>query len=312
MRTQLVCTICAEAAKNKNLILMTGDLGFNVLDKFYLQFPKQFINAGICEQNMTSVAAGLALSGKCVFTYSIGSFTTLRCFEQIRNDICYHDANVKIVSLAAGFAYGALGMSHHATEDIGCMKALPNMTIFSPCDPLETVAVTRAAIKTMSPCYIRLGRGGEPNIHKVFNPDAFVIGKAYSIRDGNDVDYVIFATGAIAVQAKKAADDFAEHYGRSIAVFSFPTIKPLDDDFIKSCAQKYKTIITVEENNIYSGFGSSVADVLSQMSGVRAKIKKFGMHDEFSSIVGDCEYLRRVYHLDSTAICEYIAKEECI
>ena len=312
MRNKLVQTICAEAEENENLILMTGDLGFNVLDKFYLRFPKQFINAGISEQNMTSVAAGLALSGKCVFTYSIGSFTTLRCFEQIRNDICYHNANVKIVSLAAGFAYGALGMSHHATEDIGCMKALPNMTIFSPCDPLETVAVTKAAIRMATPCYIRLGRGGEPNIHQDFDGDTFVVGKAYPIRDGNDADYVIFATGAIAGQAKKAADDIAGSYGRSISVFSFPTIKPLDEDFIKSCAQRYKTIITVEEKNIYSGFGASVADVLSQINGTRAKIKKFGMHDEFSSMVGDCDYLRKMYHMDSTAICEYIMKEENI
>lgn len=308
MRNSLVETICKFAEKDKNIILMTGDLGFNVLDRFYFKFPDQFINAGISEQNMTSVAAGLALSGKCVFTYSIGSFTTLRCFEQIRNDICYHNANVKIISLAAGFAYGALGMSHHATEDIGCMKSLPNLTIFSPCDPLETIAVTKEAMRLKTPCYIRLGRGGEPNIHSEFNTDNFQLGKAYSVRQGMSKKFIIFATGAITAQAKRAADLLAER-GVSIGVYSFPTIKPLDINFIKRCAKEYDTILTVEENNIYSGFGASVADILSTVRGNRAVIKKFGMNDEFSSIVGDTDYLRKYYKMDAAAIMEYILEE---
>lgn len=308
MRNSLVNTICKAAEKDKNIILMTGDLGFNVLDKFYLKYPEQFINAGISEQNMTSVAAGLALSGKCVFTYSIGSFTTLRCFEQIRNDVCYHNANVKIVSLAAGFAYGALGMSHHATEDIGCMKSLPNLTIFSPCDPLETVAVTEVAMRLKTPCYIRLGRGGEQNIHSEFNAKYFQIGKAYPVRRGTSRKFIIFATGAITAQANFAADLLAER-GISIGVYSFPTIKPLDIDFIKKCAEEYEIILTVEENNIYSGFGASIADSISTIKGQHAIIKKFGLHDEFSSVVGDTDYLRKYYKMDAAAIMEYILEE---
>lgn len=309
MRNKLVETICNAAETNPNIILMTGDLGFNVLDKFYMRFPDQFINAGISEQNMTSVAAGLALSGKCVFTYSIGNFTTLRCLEQIRNDVCYHNANVKIISLAAGFAYGALGMSHHATEDIGCMKALPGITIFSPCDPLETEAVTKAAIQLSSPCYIRLGRGGEPNIHESFDCKDFKIGKAYKVQEGADKEFVIFATGSIVGEAKKASEKLKQR-GRSIAVYSFPTIKPLDIEFIQYCAKQFRTIITVEENNIYSGFGSSVADVLAQMRDRVSVVKKFGLSDEYSSVVGNTDYLRHFYKMDANAIVKYILETE--
>lgn len=300
MRNNLVNAICEEAENNKNIILMTGDLGYNVLNKFYDRFPNQYINAGISEQNMTSVAAGLALSGKIVFTYSIGNFSTLRCFEQIRNDICYHNANVKIVSLAAGFAYGALGMSHHATEDIACMKALPNMIVFSPCDPLETIAVTKKAIELNAPCYIRLGRGGEPNIHKEFNAKDFVVGKAYELHHGNR-NVCVFSTGAITIEAKKAVDELKEK-GIEISLYSFPTIKPIDVDLIKSMALTHDLIITLEENNIFAGFGSSVADVLSTIVEKHATIKKIGLNDEYPSVVGDTEYLRKHYHMDSEAI----------
>ena len=190
MRNNLIKVICDEADNNRDVMIVTADLGYNVLNPFYEKFPNQYVNVGIAEQNMPSIAAGLALEGKKVFTYSIGSFSTLRCLEQIRNDICYHNADVKVVALAAGFAYGALGMSHHATEDLAAMKSLPNMTVFSPCDPIETRAVTRAAINLNTPCYIRLGRGGEPNIHNNLDDEfSFEIGKAYKLFDGLDGCY---------------------------------------------------------------------------------------------------------------------------
>ena len=166
MRNTFVDTLCKLVTNNKNIYLMTGDLGFGVLNKFIENNPENFINAGIAEQNMAAVAAGMALEGKTVFTYSIANFPTLRCLEQIRNCIAYHNANVKIVSIGAGFAYGAAGMTHHATEDLSIMRAIPNMKVFSPADPNEAAAVTIAAYNIDKPCYIRLGKGREQLIHQ--------------------------------------------------------------------------------------------------------------------------------------------------
>lgn len=300
MRNNLVKVICENAKTNKDLMLVTADLGFNVLNPLYENYPNQYVNVGISEQNMSSIAAGLALSGKKVFTYSIGSFSTLRCLEQIRNDICYHNADVKIVALAAGFAYGSLGMSHHATEDIACMKVMPNITVFSPCDPIETRAVTQAAIDMNTPAYIRLGRGGEPNIHQ--GEIDFKVGKAYLLHEGNDA--CIFSTGAITKEANDAVLEL-EKENLHVALYSFPTIKPMDEECIKACAKKYKTIITLEEHQINGGFASSVSDVLSKY-GLQVKLDRLGMNDEFTSVVGSTDYLRHYYKMDKEAVIQKV------
>ena len=296
MRNNLVKVICENAKDNKDLMLVTADLGFNVLNPLYENFPKQYINAGISEQNMTSVAAGLALSGKKVFTYSIGSFSTLRCLEQIRNDICYHNADVKIVALAAGFAYGSLGMSHHATEDIACMKVMPHITVFSPCDPIETRLVTKAAIDMNTPVYIRLGRGGEPNIHS--SEFEFEVGKAYMLSDG--LDACILSTGAITKEAMDAVKELKKE-NINVSLYSFPTIKPLDEELLINLSKKFNKIITLEEHQIYGGFGSSIADAITD-NDLNIKLYRLGMKDEFTSVVGSTEYLRHYYEMDKDAI----------
>ena len=299
MRNSCIKVIEEASRFNNDIILMTGDLGYGVLNNYSRLFPEQYINAGIAEENMTSVAAGLALEGKCVFTYSIGNFCTLRCMEQIRNDICYHNANVKIISLAAGFAYGNLGMSHHATEDIACMRSLPNMTVFSPCDPLEAVAVTNAALKIKGPCFIRLGRGGEPCLRESFNLDDFVVGKGYGIIE-NGKDIVIFTTGSIAIEAKKAAE-YLNGNGYHVSLYTFPTIKPLSKEFVLNCLNDNSFVITVEEHQINGGFGGAIAEILAE-SGCKVTLKRIGLNDSFTSIIGSTEYLRKVYGLDSEAI----------
>ena len=304
MRNSLVDTFLSKAKTDKNCVFITGDLGFNVLDKIYNELPKQFINVGIAEQNMASVAAGMALEGKCVFIYSIGNFSTLRCLEQIRNDICYHNLNVKIVSLAAGFAYGQLGMTHHATEDISCIRVMPNVCVFSPCDPLETIAVTKAAMEINTPCFIRLGRGGEPKLWKTF--DSFEIGKAYKMFDGGDG--VVFSTGSITKEAIDAVEEMKKR-GKNIALYTFPTIKPIDESVIKECAQKYKKIVTLEEHQNVGGFGSAVSEVVSKMKGNRASVESIGLNGTFTCIVGDTDYLRKHYHLDSSAVVEALSNE---
>ncbi len=296
MRNTFINTLYDLAIDDKNIYLMTGDLGFGVLTKFWETYPDRFFNAGIAEQNMTSVAAGMALEGKNVFTYSIANFPTLRCLEQIRNDVAYHNANVKIVSIGAGFAYGGAGMSHHATEDLAIMRSLPNITVFSPADPLETVYVTKAACALNSPCYIRLGKGGESNIHD--NIRNFEIGKAIKIIDGKKI--CIFATGSIAIEAKKAAINL-NNSKISTALYTFPTVKPIDIELIENCALEFDLIITIEEHNIVGGFGSAVAEVMAEINS-NSVLRRIGLKDTYSSIVGSQEFLRDNYGMSHRSI----------
>ncbi|PYM76947.1 MAG: transketolase, partial [Candidatus Rokuibacteriota bacterium] len=182
MRAAFFKTLLDLAERDERIHLVVGDLGFGVVEPFARRFPDRFLNAGVAEQNMTGVAAGLALCGKVVFTYSIGNFSTIRCLEQIRNDICYHRADVKIVSVGGGFAYGPLGMTHHALEDLAIMRVLPGMTVVAPGDPFEVEQATRAIVGQPGPCYLRLGRAGEPRIHR---PGVvFELGRAIRVREG--------------------------------------------------------------------------------------------------------------------------------
>ena len=158
MRTAFVNTLIELAEKDENIYLLTGDLGFSVLEGFIQKFPERFINCGVAEQNMMGVAAGLALSGKKPYVYSIIPFVTMRCFEQVRNDICYQNLDVKIVGVGSGLAYGFLGATHHAIEDIAILRVLPNMTILSPGDPTEARELTLKSYQTKNPTYLRLNK----------------------------------------------------------------------------------------------------------------------------------------------------------
>lgn len=300
MRDTFVRTLIALAKENPNIELITGDLGFGVLKPFWERLPDQFINAGIAEQNMTSAAAGMALEGKTVFTYSIGNFPTLRCLEQIRNDCAYHGANVKIVCVGGGFVYGSLGMSHHATEDIAVMRALPGVAVLCPGDLVEAEEATKAIAKYPGTCYLRLGRGGEKRIHD--HIDNFEIGKAIKIHDGEKI--AIFSTGAIFEEVAGAEAILAEH-DIYPAVYTFPTVKPIDRAAIARCAADFDMIVTVEEHNIVGGFGSAVAEVLAELP-ERASLLRIGIHDTYSSIVGSQKYLRSQFGLDSGGIATQV------
>ena len=301
MRDTFVKTLLEIAKKDKNVYIVTGDLGFGVLKPFWDELPDQIINAGIAEQNMTSIAAGLAMQGKVVYTYSIGNFPTLRCIEQIRNDCAYHDANVKVVCVGGGFVYGSLGMSHHATEDIAMMRALPNVTVVAPGDLVEAACATKAIYETPGTCYLRLGRGGEKQIHDSI--DNFEIGKAIKIQDGEKI--AIFSTGAIFDEVDEACKALSEE-GIVPTVYTFPTVKPIDKDVILECASKYGTIITVEEHNLSGGFGSAVAEVLAEQDSKNAKLVRIALDDRYSCIVGSQKYLRQQYSIDSKAIIEKV------
>ena len=303
MRDTFVRTLLEIAKEDKKIELVTGDLGFGVLKPHWEQVPDQFTNAGIAEQNMTSVAAGMALEGKTVFTYSIGNFPTLRCIEQIRNDCAYHDANVKIVCVGGGFVYGSLGMSHHATEDIAMMRALPNVVVMAPGDLVEAEEATKAIATYKGTCYLRLGRGGEKRIHSFIKD--FKIGKAIKVRDGKKI--AIFSTGAIFEEVQGACDILLEK-GYEPAVYTFPTVKPLDEEVVKACAESFDLIVTCEEHNIIGGFGSAVAEVIAQMSNRNARLLRIGLNDVYATRVGNQNYLREQYGMDSKTIAERICE----
>ena len=303
MRDTFVKTLIGLAEKDKDIELITGDLGFGVLKPFWEKLPDQFTNAGIAEQNMTTVAAGMALEGKTVFTYSIGNFPTLRCLEQIRNDCAYHHANVNIVCVGGGFVYGSLGMSHHATEDIAVMRSLPGVTVVCPGDLVEAAEATKAIAKYPGTCYLRLGRGGEKQVHTEI-PN-FRIGKAIRIKEGEKI--AVFSTGAILDEVTDAVAEL-ERKGISVEQYSFPTVKPLDQRVILDCSNRFGKIVTVEEHNITGGFGSAVAEVMAE-NPTRAQLVRIGINDEYCTIVGSQKYLRDQYGFSADKLVKRILHE---
>ncbi|MGN0793243.1 MAG: transketolase family protein [Aristaeellaceae bacterium] len=298
MRDAFTRVLMREAAADPRLTLITGDLGFGVLKPFWETYPGQFVNAGIAEQSMTGLAAGLAMTGRTVLTYSIGNFPTLRCLEQIRNDCAYHDANVKIVCVGGGFVYGSLGMSHHATEDMAALRALPGVTVFTPGDPAEVEAVVPVMLRTPGTCYLRLGRGGEPTLHD--GPvEGWRLPRALTLRTGSDV--ALLSAGGILTQTVGAARLLAEK-GVSAEVLSFPCIKPIDRETLLNLARRFRHIVTVEEHSVVGGFGSAVCEVLAEV-GSACRVHRIGMDDVYSTVVGTQQYLREVYRMDEKAIC---------
>lgn len=308
MRDTFVKTLIRLAEQKPEIELLTGDLGFGVLKPFWEKFPDQFINAGIAEQNMTSVAAGMSMEGKIVFTYSIGNFPTLRCLEQIRNDCAYHKANVKIICIGGGFVYGSLGMSHQATEDIAVMRALPDVAVFCPGDLVEAEAVTEALVEHPGTCYLRLGRGGEKRVHE--KKIKYQIGKALLLHVSKSTGkkIALFSTGAILDECVSAVKGL-EEAGIMVEQYSFPTVKPIDRETILKCLKECRLIVTVEEHNIVGGFGSAIAEVMSEDNG-SARLLKIGINDEYCEIVGNQSYLREAYGISANRIIRAVKEAE--
>lgn len=306
MRNHLIAELVKMAENDERICLFTGDLGFGVLDNFSEKFPERFFNAGISEQGMTTIACGMAMEGNIVYTYSIGNFPGVRCIEQIRNNICYHNANVKIIVVGGGFAYGQLGMSHHATEDLAILRALPNMHVFCPADAKEAVEVLHEAHRTEGPCYIRLAKGKEPDLHPQGRIGSVL--DAECIREGKQV--AILSTGSILVEAIEAAEGLMKEK-IEVGVYNFASVKPIDEKCIHILAQKYKILITLEEHNIIGGFGGAVAEVLSSMKGEHAVLIRMGLQDQYTGIVGSQKYLRSYYEIASKDVIKKV-KEEII
>lgn len=260
MRLSFIDSLCEQAEKDERIWLLCGDLGYSVLEKFIERFPGRFINVGVAEQNMIGVAAGLALSGKVVFVYSIANFVTMRCLEQIRNDVGYHNLDVKIVGVGGGVAYGSAGYTHHALEDLAAMRLMPNMTVIAPGDPQEARLATAALATTPGPAYLRLGKAGERSVHTDLH--AFRIGEAIPVRTEGDV--TLISTGGTLSLAMQAHEALAAQ-GVAARVLSMPTFSPLDRAAILKVATETSHVITLEDHGL-GGLGSAVAEVLAEAS----------------------------------------------
>jgi len=302
MRNAFVDTIFEMAELDERIVLIVGDLGYKIFDKFKEKFPKRYINAGIAEANMVSMAAGMTLYGYKPFVYSIAPFVTCRCYEQIRNDVAYHNKNVVIVGVGGGYSYGHNGPTHHAIEDIALMRSIPNMKVLCPGDPLETRSIMNSLGDFDGPIYLRLGRAGEKKIHKeipVFSKD-----KSYWFKVGDDAS--IISTGNTLSLALETSELLGK---RNIfcSVISMPFVKPLDVRTIESACIHSKNIFTIEEHSIFGGFGSAVAEFIMELN-APVGFKRFGVLDCFPEFSGDQNFLREQVGLVPEKIADKIQK----
>jgi transketolase len=291
LRTAFIEQLLIEARRNPRIFLVVGDLGYSVIEPFQAEFPDRFLNAGVAEQNMTGVAAGMASEGFHVFTYSIGNFPTLRCLEQIRNDVCYHNFPVTVVAVGAGMAYGNMGYSHHCVQDIACLRGMPNLTLLSPADPGETRSCVEWLSKNPGPSYLRLGKAGEPTIHSevvTFTGPVKVLDRGSRI--------AIVATGSVLMEAVNASAVLAED-GINCDVFSMVRLAPVNDrDF--DVLNGYEAILTVEEHVAAGGLGELIRSKVRYGIRVEGRSVNAGI----ASQVGTQSELRQLAGLDAESV----------
>jgi len=286
MRDTFVSTLLTLAKKDSSIILITGDLGYGVLDQFQKELPEQFINSGVNEQAMMGLAAGYASTGKRVFVYSIGNFPTLRCLEQIRNDVCLMNNSVVIVSVGAGYAYGNQGYTHHALEDIAVLRALPNMNVIVPADPLETAELTKLIAASKKPTYLRLGKSNEPIIHKV-KPQ---VSENQIIEISSGADGSILFAGSVGTIAIEAAAEL-KNSGYNVAVASMPFVSHVDSKYLKEALRK-GPVVVLEEHSYRGGVGSSILETVNRLQ-LNGNILCVASDQNNLSQIGDQNYLRK-------------------
>ncbi len=301
MRTAVIEKIYTLMKQDKNVCLLTGDLGFSVLENIEREFPKRFVNMGVAEQNMMGTATGLALSGKKVFVYSIIPFATMRCFEQIRDDICYNNANVTIIGVGSGLSYGILGCTHFALEDIAILRCLPNISIVSPCDGIEAVLAIDYIYSQSTPVYIRIGKKEEPTIYQKTYP--FEFGKGVILSRGTDI--TIFSTGTILKNVLDAGNILKDKYHISASIVNLHTIKPIDIKLVVQESRGKKSVFTVEEHGQIGGLGSAVAEIISEYDKMPT-LTRIGTPDRFIKYIGSQDYLRERLSLSPAGIVKII------
>jgi transketolase len=304
MRNAFASEIAALAHKDERVVLLMGDIGNRLFNDFRAAHPQRFFNCGIAEANMTSMAAGMASCGLRPFTYTITPFATTRCLEQIRVDICYHHLPVVVVGVGAGLSYASLGATHHACEDIAFLRALPGMIVVCPADAIEVRLAMRAVLAQDQPAYIRMGKKGEPVIHK--GEPNFFLGEALVVKPGQDV--CLLAAGTVLPLALETAAELGRQ-GVSTEVVSFHTIKPLDDEYLRAAFDRFRIVATLEEHSLIGGLGGAVAEWLVDQPRVPAgKLVRFGCGDYFLHEAGDQEHARRKYGLTVEVMSERVTR----
>ncbi|MGJ4959451.1 transketolase family protein [Bradyrhizobium sp. HKCCYLRH2015] len=302
MRNAFADELTKLGNEDSRVVMLSGDIGNRLFDKFKDKHPSRFFNCGVAEANMMGVAAGMAMNGLRPVAYTITPFVTTRCLEQIRTDVCYHEAPVTIVAVGAGLAYSGLGPTHHACEDISFLRSIPNMVVICPGDAFEVRGALRAAMQQDRPVYIRMGKKGEPVVHKGPIAD-FKIGKAITIEEGSDV--CLLSTGNMLPEAVEAAHKLKEK-GISAEVVSFHTVKPLDEDKLKQAFSRFKLVATIEEHSLIGGFGAAVSEWLVDSETQAKKFLRFGTPDAFFKKSGEQEYAREVLGLTGHQIADKI------
>ena len=300
MRNIFVKKITQLAKTNKNIFLLTGDLGFKLFDEFRKNYPKRFFNIGVAEANMIDISAGLSLSGKNVYCYSIASFLIMRAFEQIRIDICFQNLNIKLLGGGTGLSYGLEGITHHTIEDFAIMKSLPNMTVVAPGDIKEAEAIAKESVKYKGPIYIRLPKQANESIYP--KNKKIKIGKGEIIEYGKNI--CLIATGSMLYNSKIALEKLKKQ-GLKPTLVSIHTIKPIDKNLIKKLSKKYKAIFTIEEHSLIGGLGTSVAEILLENK-YKGMFKKIALPDKYSYYIGHLPYLYDKYGLSPEKIYKNI------
>ena len=302
MRNTFVKTLINLAEKDERIFVITPDLGFSVLEEFEEKFPDRFLNVGIAEANAVSIASGLALSGKIVYVYSIMPFVTMRPFEQIRVDVAYMNTNVRLIGVGAGVTYGPAGATHHSIEDIAIMRALPNMTLFSPCDPFEVEELIKESVNYQGPIYFRLAKKGEPVISNILNK--IRIGKANYIKKNNDSKIAVLFTGNSSDIAIEVEENLVNN-GYLVDLISMHSIKPFDYETLSLILSSKQYIFTIEEHSIIGGLGSVVSEYIAE-SEFNPKFKRFALPDEYSHYVGSQLFIREKFGFTSKNITNEI------
>ena len=288
MRKKCLDTIYELAKKNKKIVFIGSDLGPNVLDSFKKKFPNRFFMEGVSEQSIIGIAAGMAMEGNIPFVNTISTFLTRRCYEQIVIDLCLHNLPVKLVGNGGGLVYAPLGPTHQAIEDLSIMRVIPNMSIVAPCDEVEMEMLVRDSVKLKSPLYIRIARGGEEIISS--KKENFKIGKGILKKKPGKILFI--STGVMTQRTLKAAKEIEKKKGLKCGVLHMATIKPLDKKILSFWIPKVEKIVTVEENILAGGFGSSILEFTSEnLPNHVNKISRIGLPDRFVDKYGSQDEL---------------------
>ena len=302
MRNTFINTIIDACKTREDVFIISGDAGLGVFDEFKDVYQDRFLNLGVAEQNMTSFAAGLALSDFKVYLYNIIPFVLYRCYEQVRNDICYQELPVTLVGIGSGITYSPQGMTHYSVEDLGIAQTLPNIKAFSPIDPIEAKLAARYSLSCESPVYVRLAKRGEPNIHKSEN---FDITEPQLIEDGEDIALVFH--GSIGLEVLKTREILKKD-GILPKFISIPMVMPINIEKLLSLLKSTKCVITVEEHFINSGIGSMLSrEYVKTNPGW--KLFTLGIQDEFIHVIKDLDGMREYFGISASKIAEYIRKK---